>query len=243
MKRPLVLVFGVSSYLLGVSALVGWILIMLGFLRFDMSPVKIDSVLVQVIFGFVLTLLFGVQHSVMARAPFKEWISKLLPSQAERSMYVLATALVLWPILYFWPENANVVWSVEKGALYTAIWCFGIFGWAYLFIASFAINHFELFGLEQVYKYFKSVNSEPVPFKERLMYKFDRHPIMTGALIGMWATPVMRMDHLIFAALFTMYIVVGVSVEERDLIRQWGQNYLDYAKRVKTIVPRIKFKG
>ncbi len=110
-------------------------------------------------------------------------------------------------------------------------------GWAYLFLASFAINHFELFGLRQVYQYFRGSEVTAVPFKERLMYRFDRHPIMTGALIGMWVTPHMRMDHLLFASMATLYIVIGVYFEERSLRRQWGATYDEYCARVGTIVP------
>ena len=117
------------------------------------------------------------------------------------------------------------------------IWIIATLGWAYLFSSTFAINHFELFGVEQSYKYFKNQNLVKVPFKERFTYKFDRHPIMTGALLGIWATPVMRADHFIFSTLFTIYIIFGVSIEEKDLISQWDGSYLNYKKRVKSIVP------
>ena len=240
MKKILVFFFGVISYLIGVSALLGWIVVMLGVVPFSEGPLNYSGPsFINILIALSLTSLFAVQHTIMARESFKVKITKLIPVSAERALFVLLTGVILWAILILWPVNSEIIWAVDSGFLSKAIYGFAIFGWAYLFIASFAINHFELFGLEQVYRYLKGKDCEKVPFKERLMYKFDRHPIMTGAIIGMWATPVMRLDHLIFSIMFTIYIVIGVSIEERDLIRQWGDSYRSYKKRVKSIVPII----
>lgn len=240
-KKLSVLLFGVFSYSLGVSALVGWILTMLGVLNFQvgLGIYQTDSVVVSLLFAFGLTSLFGIQHTIMARENFKQKISQIIPRAAERSLFVLITGALLWNILLLWPTNDQVVWSVSSQMFTYGVIGVALLGWAYLFIASFAINHFELFGLQQVYFFFRGKEQVQVPFKERLMYKFDRHPIMTGAVLGMWFTPTMTVDHLMFAGLFSLYIVFGVTVEERDLIKQWGKGYLDYKKRVKSIVPTL----
>ena len=236
-KRILVLLFGIFSYLLGVSALVGWILSMMGIMPFQSQALDGSSFTVVLLFMLALTLLFTIQHTIMARQSFKTWVTEFIPQAAERSLFVLATAVVLWIAIWFWPQDTQVVWSVSNRYLSMALTGFAIFGWAYLFIATFAINHFELFGLQQVFQHFQGKEIKKVPFKESLMYGFDRHPIMTGALIGMWSTPNMTADHLLFSLFFTAYVVFGVSIEERDLIKQWGDGYRDYKKRVKSIVP------
>jgi len=235
-KRTFVLLYGISCYLFGVTSLLGWIAAMLGFMPFESGPV-VYSGAVQYVAAAALMALFAVQHTIMARPSFKEKLTQIIPKAAERSTFVLATAFVLWAMLIFWPHMPALVWSVEGTNAQLALTGIAGFGFAYLFIATFAINHFELFGLQQVYRYFRGQNLEPVPFRERLMYRFDRHPIMTGALIGSWVTPAMTTDHLLFSTMLTIYIVIGVSYEERDLFQHLGQTYADYAKRVKSVVP------
>jgi len=231
-----VLVYGIASYAIGVAALVAWILHMLGVLEFAGVGIHLAGG-AAVLFNLGLMVAFGLQHSVMARPAFKEKWTKLIPAAAERSTYVLATGLVLGPVLALWQPMSKTIWSVSSPALYWALIAVAVAGWAYLFLASFAVNHFELFGLRQVYQHFRGQEITDVPFKERLMYRFDRHPIMTGALIGLWVTPHMRLDHLLFAVMATLYIVIGVFFEERSLRRQWGATYDDYCKRVGSIVP------
>jgi protein-S-isoprenylcysteine O-methyltransferase Ste14 len=228
--------YGVVSYAIGVSALVGWIVIMLGLVEFPGLGMEL-SVASATAFNLMLMVAFGLQHSIMARPAFKKKWTKLIPPAVERATFVLATGLVLGPVLVLWQPMSDTVWTVNMPILRTGLIALAVAGWAYLFLASFAINHFELFGLRQVYQYFRGNEITPVPFKERLMYRFDRHPIMTGALIGLWATPEMHLDHLLFAIMATLYIVVGVYFEERSLRRQWGATYDDYCKRVGSIVP------
>ena len=147
----------------------------------------------------LLMALFGVQHSIMARPGFKKKLATIIPEAAERSTFVLATALVTGFMLLFWQGNVNLLWEVSSPTTSMALRGLCAFGWGYLLLASFCINHFELFGLQQVYYYFKGIERPSLPFKENLMYKFDRHPIMTGALIGLWATPYMTMDNFQFS--------------------------------------------
>ncbi len=238
-KKVSVLLFGIGSYAAGVAVLVGWILYMLGVFEFSGGGVRLEGA-AAVLFNLGLMLAFGVQHSAMARQAFKQRWTKLIPAAAERSCYLLATALVLGPTVYFWQPMSAPVWDVSVPWLRVAITAVAVAGWAYLFLASFAINHFELFGLRQVYQYFRGREVTGVPFRERLMYKFDRHPIMSGVLIGMWATPTMRLDHLMFAISATIYVVVGVYFEERALRRRWGSGYDDYCRRVGSLVPSFQ---
>jgi protein-S-isoprenylcysteine O-methyltransferase Ste14 len=235
-KRSAVLAYGVISYGAGVSALVGWILIMLGLVQFPGLGMEL-SLAAATGFNLLLMVAFGLQHSIMARPAFKKKWTKLIPPAIERSTFVLATGLVLGPVLVLWQPMSNTVWNVSAPGIRWALIGLAVAGWAYLFLASFAINHFELFGLRQVYQYSRGKEITPVPFKERWMYRFDRHPIMTGALIGLWVTPEMHLDHLLFAIMATLYIVIGVYFEERSLRRQWGATYDDYCKRVGSIVP------
>lgn len=235
--RVAVFTYGVLAYLIGVAALLAVILMMMGVFRFTGGPLGKLSLGVGIALDLLLLLVFALQHSVMARTGFKERWTRVIPAVAERSTYVLATGLALAPVLVLWQPMPAVVWSVELPILRWLLFGVALAGWAYLFAASFAINHFELFGLQQVYQALRARPLTPAPFKERWMYRFDRHPIMTGVLIGLWVTPTMTLDHLLLAIGFTLYLWIGVHFEERSLRRQWGRQYEQYCERVGTIVP------
>jgi len=229
--------FGVTAYVLGVGALVALILILLGVLPFTGGPLgklRLDAALAL---DLSLLVAFALQHSVMARPSFKARWTRIVPVAAERSAYVLATALALLPLLLLWQSMPAVVWSVEARALRWLMIGAALAGWVYLLAASFAINHFELFGLQQVYQALRNRPLTQAPFQIRWMYRFDRHPIMTGILIGLWVTPTMSLDHLLFAIGTTLYVWIGVFFEERSLRRQLGQPYEEYCARVRSIVP------
>jgi protein-S-isoprenylcysteine O-methyltransferase Ste14 len=237
LRRTGILAYGAGSYAVGVAALVSLILVMLGVLDFKGGPVHIQSPAFAGLFNLGLLVAFAVQHSAMARARFKErWIRIIHPSM-ERSTYVLATGAVLLPLLALWQPLGTVLWSVGSPLVRGAVTGIAVLGWAYLFVATFAIDHFELFGLQQVWRGFRGEAPAPVPFRERWMYRIDRHPIMTGVLVGLWATPEMTLGHLLFAAGFSLYVVIGVHFEERALRRQFGETYEAYRRRVPTIVP------
>ena len=229
--------YGVAAYAIGVAALLAVILTMLGVLPFGVVPLGTLGFGAGLALDVLLLVAFALQHSVMARPSFKERWTRLIPAAAERSTYVLATGIVLAPMLALWQPMPNVVWSIEAPLLRWCVLGVALAGWAYLFAASFAINHFELFGLQQVYQTLRGRSLTEAPFQERWMYRFDRHPIMTGVLIGLWVTPTMTLDHLLFAAGSTLYVWVGVFFEERSLQRQWGIRYEEYRDRVGTIVP------
>lgn len=237
LRRSGILAYGLASYLAGVAALLGLILVMLGLVPFTGGPVRIGHPVLAALFNLGLIAAFGLQHSLMARAGFKERWTRVIHPAMERSTYVLATGLVLLPVMWLWQPMPAVVWSVASPMGRGALTCFALLGWAYLFLASFAIDHFELFGLQQVWRAFRGKAQASVPFRERWMYRFDRHPIMTGVLIGIWVTPVMTLGHLLFATACTAYLCIGVHFEERALRRQWGAAYEDYRRRVGTLVP------
>jgi protein-S-isoprenylcysteine O-methyltransferase Ste14 len=185
----------------------------------------------------VLVGLFALQHSVMARPWFKDRWTRIVPRAAERSTYVLLTALVLALLVWQWQPLAGVAWNVEspvgKGLLHGLFWL----GWVIVFASTFMINHFDLFGLRQVYLRLKGDPYRPVPFVEVALYRFVRHPIMLGTLIGLWATPFMSAGHLLFAAATTVYIFIGVLLEEHDTQQALGETYERYRRRTSMIVP------
>lgn len=235
--RVAIFAYGVAAYAIGVAALVALILFMLGVLRFTGGPLGELGFGAAIALDFLLLFAFALQHSVMARPAFKARWTRIIPDAAERSTYVLATGLFLAPMLALWQPMPAVIWAVDTAFLRWALIGAALAGWVYLLAASFAINHFELFGMQQVYQTLRGRPLTHSPFQERWMYRFDRHPIMTGLLIGIWVTPTMTMDHLLFAIGTTIYVWIGVYFEERSLRRQLGSVYDDYRARVGAIIP------
>ncbi|MEO8362086.1 MAG: hypothetical protein ABI672_18805 [Vicinamibacteria bacterium] len=242
-SRLAVFLYGLAAYAIGVAALVAWIVSMMSLVPFSGGPIQTKSTGGALMINLLLLIAFALQHSVMARKSFKSKWTRIIPKAAERSTYVLATGLVLLPVLGLWQPVPGVIWAVDSAVLRMAVYALALAGWAYLFLATFAINHFELFGLRQVYQQLRGKPITSVPFRERWMYRFDRHPIMTGALLGLWITPIMTLDHLAFSVGFTVYVIIGVYFEERALLRQWGSVYEAYCRRVGSIVPSFKRLG
>jgi protein-S-isoprenylcysteine O-methyltransferase Ste14 len=238
-QRVATLAYGVVAYALGVTALLAWILVMLGVVQFTGGPLGELALGPALALDGALLVVFGLQHSVMARPTWKaRWLRVVGPA-LERPTYMLSTGLVLLPVLWLWQPLPSVIWALERPFAIAAVRGVAVAAWVYLFIASFAIDHFELFGLRQVWSFFVGRPITPVVFRERWMYRFDRHPIMSGALLGMWVTPTMTLGHLLFAVGFSLYVVVGVFFEERSLRAHWGARYDDYCARVGSIVPRM----
>ncbi len=236
-QRTAIFLYGIGVYLVGMMSILWLITCSAGLLPLGASLINTDSAVFAVFIDLMLVTLFGLQHSVMARPRFKEWWTNKIPSAAERSTYVLSAALALGTLLWFWQPIPTTIWSVEQPVVKYLIWgLFGI-GWIYLILATFAIDHFELFGLRQVYLYWKGETYKNLPFKQRWMYQFNRHPIQTGILLGIWATPYMQLDRLVLCVSFTIYILIGLAFEERDLIDSFGEQYRRYRAEVGGIIP------
>ena len=243
MKKILVLLYGVISYLL----FFGTFLYAFGFVGNLFVPKSIDgtpqvSLAQAILTNASLLLLFALQHSIMARPAFKKWWTKIIPEQAERSTYVLLSSLCLILLVWQWQPMGGFIWRIEEPIAKTILTVLFITGWMIVLISTFMINHFELFGLKQVFENARNIQAQPQTFKVNYFYGIVRHPIMLGFLIAFWATPVMSLGHLVFSITTTLYIFVAVKfLEERDLLKAHGQTYEDYKKKVPMIIP-LKIK-
>ncbi len=241
MKRTLFLIYGVISYLI----FFGTILYAIGFVGNLVVPKTIDGIpevglLQALLINAGLLTLFAVQHSVMARPAFKKWWTKMIPTEIERSTYVLLSSLCLLLLFWKWEPLGGVVWSVEDGLLTGILYTLFGLGWTIMFVSSFLINHFDLFGLRQVWLNFRKKPYTQLTFDLPLFYKHVRHPLYFGLLVGFWATPTMTVTHLVFAIVCTGYIIIGALLEERDLIAEFGDKYRAYKANVPMLIPFLQ---
>jgi methanethiol S-methyltransferase len=202
------------------------------------DSVAATSVAEALLVNLLLLTVFALQHSIMARRSFKRWWTRIVSPAVERSTYVLAATLALALLLWQWkPILEPVIWRVENPAAIQALWAVFWLGWAVLLLATFLINHFELFGLRQVFSRLVGRAIPEAEFRTPFIYRYVRHPIYLGFILGMWAAPVMTAGHLLFAAGGTGYILVGIWFEERDLIAQFGERYRQYRSQVGMLIP------
>jgi protein-S-isoprenylcysteine O-methyltransferase Ste14 len=214
----------------------------IGFVTGLVVPKTIDSGTVgsmaeAFIVNLVLMSLFAVQHSVMARKQFKQWWTQLVPKSVERSTYVLLASLALIVLFWQWRPMPAIVWEIANPQLAAVMTGLSLAGFGLVLISTFLINHFELFGLHQVVNNLVG-RAMPAPrFKTPVLYKVVRHPIYLGFIIAFWSAPTMTVGHLLFAAVTTAYILVGIFLEERDLVEQFGDEYRRYRERVGMLMP------
>ena len=239
-QRVAVLLYGTFSY----AMFFGTFCYAAGFVGNFLVPKTMDSAPTTSFWAALainasLLTLFAVQHSVMARSFFKRWLTRMIPEAAERSTYTLLSSLALIVLFWQWQPMGGVIWNVQ------GTWAAGLmhagfaFGWLLVLVTTFLINHFDLFGLRQVWKYFRGVAYRPLRFVTPGPYRMVRHPLYFGWLCAFWFTPVMTAAHLVFALATTAYILVAIQLEERDLVAAHGRDYLEYRKKTPMLIPSL----
>jgi protein-S-isoprenylcysteine O-methyltransferase Ste14 len=241
MARAFYLLFGVVAYLIFFWTFL-YLIAFVG--NFPQIPFAVDrgpeaAVPVAAAIDLALIALFGVQHSVMARSPFKAAWTRIVPVPVERSMYVLLASLCLILLFVFWRPIPSVVWSVQNQILAYFLWALFGLGWLIVLISTFLINHFELFGLRQVWSHAGGHEIPAPKFRTPFFYRFVRHPIYSGFVLAFWATPHMTAGHLLLAIGMTVYILIAIGHEERDLVGMFGKDYEDYRTRAGKLTPRF----
>ena len=243
MARTLYLLYAVVAYAIFFATFL-YLIAFVGDLPF--APKTIDrggetaALVPAVLINLGLIALFGLQHSVMARQGFKRAWTRIVPMPIERSTYVLVASLALILLFAFWQPISGDVWRIDSRNGSTVMWALFATGWLLVLLSTFLINHFELFGLQQVYLYARGRDASPPQFRQPLLYKVVRHPLYAGFFLAFWATPHMTYGHLLFAAGMSAFMLIAIQLEERDLVRLFGPEYEDYRKRVGMLTPRMR---
>jgi len=238
MSRILALLYGFGSY----AFFFVTFLYAIGFVEGFVVSKTIDSgttapLVESVLVNLGLLAIFAIQHSVMARPGFKLWWTRFVPKPVERSTYVLFSTAALALLCWQWRPLPEVLWSAGDPVVAMALTGLSLFGFVIVLASSYLINHFELFGLQQVMHNMTGREAPPPVFRTPLLYKIVRHPLYLGFIIAFWVTPSMTVGHLLFAAATTAYIVIGALLEERDLVAFFGDDYRRYRERVSMLVP------
>lgn len=240
MSKAASLLFAVVAYVIFFATFL-YLISFVGNLPF--VPVTVDRgpdapLTTALIVDVALIAVFGVQHSVMARQGFKRAWTRVVPKQAERSVYVLGASAALIVMFLFWRPIPGTIWSVG-GTAATLLWVLFGLGWAIVLLSTFLINHFELFGLQQAWFHARDRDAAAPQLREPLFYRLVRHPLYVGFFIAFWSTPVMTRGHLLFALGMSIYMLAAIPMEERDLVGVFGKDYEDYRSRVGMLTPRF----
>ena len=241
MRRILFFAYGVVSHLLFLAVYA----LLACFVGDLLAPIAMDAAGAGVHWSAVvgdalLIALFGVQHSVMARPGFKAWFTKIVPSEIERSTYVIVANVLVLLLIALWQPLGPNVWDVRNPVGRAALWALFVAGWLMVPAVSLLINHFDLFGTRQVWLHLRGADYTHLPFRTPGLYKLVRHPLYIGWMIAFWATPTMSLGHLLFAVGMTAYMLAAIPFEERDLEALHGARYRAYREEVPALLPRLR---
>jgi len=241
MSRIGIFIYGLVCY----AVFLGVFLYGIGFIGGFLTPTMLDGaagrpMIEALAIDLGLLAAFAIQHSGMARPAFKRWWTRVIPEAAERSTYVLVSSLALVALFVHWQPIGGVVWTAPEGAGRASVIGLYLFGWLLLLYTTFLIDHFDLFGLAQVWRRLAGKNYRPPQFRTPSLYRLVRHPLYIGWLVIFWAAPTMTVAHLVFAVMTTAYILIAIQLEERDLVAAFGNDYVEYRRRTPMLVPRLR---
>ena len=241
MSRALTMLFAIVCYAIFFATFL-YLIVFVGDLSFASRTVSVGPAappLTAAIVDIALIALFGLQHSIMARPGFKAKWTRVVPRSAERSVFVLSASIALMIMFIGWRPIGAIVWDVTNPALAAILWALFWIGWGTVLVSTFLINHFELFGLQQAWLHAREREVAKPELREPLLYRFVRHPMMTGFFLAFWAIPTMSASHLLLAGGMSLYILIALHYEERDLVGLFGADYENYRSRVGMLIPRF----
>ncbi|MEP7129930.1 MAG: methanethiol S-methyltransferase [Sphingomicrobium sp.] len=244
MSRAASLLFAIAAYAIFFAAFL-YLIVFVG--DFTFAELTVDNgpggaPITAALIDTALIASFGLQHSVMARQGFKRWWTRFVPGAIERSVYVLAASIMLMILFILWRPIPAIVWSlnpITHPVLTDLIWAAFWLGWLTVLLSTFLINHFELFGLQQAWLYVRGHEAQPPRFRQPLLYKWVRHPLYLGFFLAFWVTPEMTVGHLLLAIGMSVYMLIAIRYEERDLVRLFGRDYELYRERAGMLLPRF----